>query len=403
MYLTCRKVLAGLRTTQFELNVVPNNPPADGDLYIWDYEADPSLKGSELVARKANIFLVEKENLSALRSHFAVPPVWTLLKPVNPQLLESFVSDPSLLAESAANHGHGNPASAHRDDLLEALLEANLFMQQSDQARNDMFSQGTRELRPPLMATLGYCRLLLDQQLGALNADQLKVIQRMQQSTQRVLRLATSMFQATVGPTGPMQARFQPGNFLDCVDTAVREITAFLEARNLTIQRSILPPKPGFLFDPDQITHLLANLLDHAVRFTPRGGEIRLRMQPVFWDRRAKNLLEERIVPERRVRRAAEPNAYRIEVQDPGPAIRQTQDSSNVNGDGLSGTGSAVSDNGFGLAICQQIIDMHRGRIVFDGVESGYFALEIPYAQELDSEIRTVRSDPGRSLRARVS
>lgn len=251
IYSTCRSVLAGLRNTKFELAVVPNNPPSDGDLYIWDYEADPSLQGIDQAAGRANIFLVEKENLSALRSRFDVPPFWTVLKPINPQLLESFISDPAIVRDPPAGRVQDPAVAAQNDDLLEALLESNLFLQQTDQNRNDLIAQGARELRMPLMAALGYCRMLLDQQIGPLNAEQYKVIQRMQQSMQRLLRLATSLFQSTGGAGGPMQARFQNGNFQECLDRAVAEITPLLETRNLTIHRKFVPPRAGFSFDPE--------------------------------------------------------------------------------------------------------------------------------------------------------
>lgn len=152
------------------------------------------------------------------------------------------------------------------------------------------------------------------------------------------------------------------------------------------------------------MTQLLANLLDHAVRFATRGGEIRIRTQPVFWDRRAGNLSEGRPAPDRRLRRASEANAYRIEVQDPGPAIRQ---SSTEGGDGADkeaaeGT-QAAADFGFGLAMCSQIIELHRGRIVTDGIEPGYFACDIPYAQEADADARNLRVQMSAPLGAMVS
>jgi len=405
MYSTCRKVLVNLRSTQWDLTVVPRNPPTDGDLYIWDYESDPTLRGSERVMARPNIFFVQRENLAALRAHFSSPPVWTLLKPLNPAMLESVLADPAVVSSASVAQETKKIASTRRDrdDLLEALLECNLFLQQNDQIRSDMFAQGIRELRTPLMASLGYCRLLLDQQLGTLTPDQQKVIQRMQQSTQRLLRLATSMFQSTLGVGGKAQPRFQVGDIEECIERAVVDVNPFVEARNLLINRKIIAPQSAFTFDPEQLTQLLANILDHAVRFTPRGGQINIRTRPVFWDRRARNISEGRTAENRRADRVIDANAYRVEVQDPGPAIRQlpVEDRFEPGEFDPLGGGNPGADFGFGLAMCQQIIEMHRGRIVIDGVEAGYFAFEIPLIQDLEAKA-PARSQPEKPMRIRA-
>jgi signal transduction histidine kinase len=385
LYSTCRKVLVKHQDTTWDFACVPKDPEPDADLYVWDYEADPSLNGVAQVAHKINIFVVERENLAALRAQFDTPPVWTMLKPVNAMLLEEVITDLGLTAPKSPKSKDNTVAELHRvredrDNILQALLECNLLLQEMDQARNGIVIQSYRELRSPLMAALGYCRLMLDQQLGTLNPEQQKVIQRMQQSIQRLFRLSSSMLQLAMGPDVRLQPRFQQADIEECIEKAIAEATPFADARNLAIQREITPPAGRFLFDPEQILQVLASLLDSAVRSTPRSGQITIRALPVFWDRRARNMAEGAPDADRRGRQVVAANAYRIEVHDPGLNLRQA--ALDKVPELVAGEQSGEKPSppfAFGLAMCQQIVDSHRGRILAEADETGYFAVELPY------------------------
>ena len=53
-----------------------------------------------------------------------------------------------------------------------------------------------------------------------------------------------------------------------------------------------------FEFDRQKVAQLVSNLLENALRFTPRGGTVSLTAIPYFWERRS---LGERVAVERRV------------------------------------------------------------------------------------------------------
>jgi len=283
------------------------------------------------------------------------------------------------------------------------LLESNLKLQEIDQARNTMVARSVQELRAPLMAFLGYCKLLLDQQLGPLTADQRKVIQRMQQSAQRLFRLSNPMFQSSLGSEIRMQPQLQAADVEECIERAVSEVTPFAEARGLTVQRDITPPAGRFFFDPDQITQVLATVLDNAVRFTSKGGRISLRAFPTFWDRRARNLAEVQPESDRRRRHFDQPNAYRVEIHD--ASSRPEVDSGDFtlteyaepapNAENRAGAHSGLS-----LSMCQQIIELHHGQILLGDEGDGSLAFVVPYLQDLDQDLLDIQSAADRSIRA---
>jgi signal transduction histidine kinase len=71
--------------------------------------------------------------------------------------------------------------------------------------------------------------------------------------------------------------------------------------------------------DPARIEQLMVNLLDNACKFTPKLGAIEVFGYPYFWERRGRPTAAFGI--ERRVSKCAEPNSYRLDIRDSGPAI----------------------------------------------------------------------------------
>jgi two-component system sensor histidine kinase BaeS len=94
-------------------------------------------------------------------------------------------------------------------------------------------------------------------------------------------------------------------------------------------------PETEFRLDPMRLRQALVNLVDNALRHTPRGGTVTLRA-------------------------ALEPTGCRIEVRDSGPGFDPDQ----------------VPDGaGLGLRIVDAIARAHGGRMVVEGSEGAVVAL----------------------------
>jgi len=91
------------------------------------------------------------------------------------------------------------------------LEQINQELQQVDALRNAFFGAVSQRLRSPLSAILGYIDLLLDEELGALNAEQRKALQSCRRSVTRVFGLVDEAFEepAYMGAESP--ARRHPG------------------------------------------------------------------------------------------------------------------------------------------------------------------------------------------------
>lgn len=75
------------------------------------------------------------------------------------------------------------------------LEQINQELQQVDSLRNAFFGAVSQRLRSPLSAILGYTDLLLEEELGALNAEQRKAVQSCRRSVTRVFGLVDEAFE----------------------------------------------------------------------------------------------------------------------------------------------------------------------------------------------------------------
>ena len=114
------------------------------------------------------------------------------------------------------------------------------------------------------------------------------------------------------------------------------------------------------LLDPGRIRHVLRNLLDNAIRFSPDGGEIEI---------------------ESRVHQ----DTARVTIRDHGVGVPEAKLKSIFNRFVQSTrTKTGAGGTGLGLSICRQFIAAHGGRIWAEVHPNygGVFSFEIPVRSE---------------------
>jgi signal transduction histidine kinase len=192
----------------------------------------------------------------------------------------------------------------------------------------------------------------------------------MQQSLKRLSRMATAMFEMSVGRQVKRQPVLQKADLRECVEQVLHEFAPMAEGKRLTVSVDWRPEIGPLYAERGQIEQVLMNLLDNACKFTPAGGTIELRGYPYFWERRvlrAGPWQEE----ERRIASSHEPNAYRLDIRDSGPHIPR-EHLENIFEEYTSyGGGQDRSGGGLGLAICRMIITAHEGRVWAENTDHG--------------------------------
>lgn len=159
------------------------------------------------------------------------------------------------------------------------LSEANAKLEGMVQIRREFLRNLCHELATPMTPVVGYLKMLRNGELGALSGQQMAAITQVEASTTRLRSLLDTLHDVASLETGRLafarrdfDLRMQATRAL--TDVKPRAADLRLEVSSLIPTRAM--PTTG---DPDKIRRAIAHLLDNALKFTPRGGQIAFEVQ----------------------------------------------------------------------------------------------------------------------------
>lgn len=221
----------------------------------------------------------------------------------------------------------------------EQLAGANAKLRELDQLKSQFLSVATHELRTPLSVILGYNSMLSESLADRLDEQERDTLRESVSACKRLIRLVNSMLDITQIESGKMKMNFESAD----LRRIVTGVTALFqqEARAKEIHISVeLPSRlPRLVIDAERIEQVLINLLGNALKFTPKGGSVKITVRQQ--ERGVQVAVTDTgigIAPEDRVRIFDEFAQVRRQV-----AKRQREGS------------------GLGLAIARRIVEAHHG------------------------------------------
>ncbi len=267
-------------------------------------------------------------------------------------------------------------AEEERTHLLAREQEARDEAETANRAKDEFLAIVSHELRTPLTSMMGYIEMLrlgmLDEQASARALD---VIER---NTQMLSQLVGDILDTSRIVSGKMQLHTSPLDLHEVIGAAVDVMKPAFGAKNLILRTSLDPHEGLMTGDADRLQQVVVNLLSNALKFTPAGGEVNVRL--------------------RRVGLNAE-----ITVSDTGKGIapeflphvfeRFRQ--------GQSSAGRGYTGLGLGLAIVRHIVELHGGEVAADSAGEGRgatFRVMLPLtdlrdkpSQEIEQTADTIR------------
>jgi signal transduction histidine kinase len=391
LYKLCSDIMAEIPGQQWTVTMVDSDTgKGDSSLYIWDFQPNTPLPDDLEGNTSRYLFLVSRKDLPDFRHKVRESDANILLKPVMRATLAAFLG---MAISSPEDHvWNTNSLRADRDEILQCLIQTNLKLQEYDQDRTNFLARAVHDFRAPLTALSGYCGLLLGEPLGTLSDAQKEVLRRMQHSVRRLSRMASDMFQLSVGRQIKRPLEAQPGDIRECLEQALHEIGPFAEEKRIAITANLEPCPDYLCFETGQIEQVLLNILDNACKFTRKAGYVEIKGYPYFWDRRKINSA----IPglERRCQNKIQPNSYRIDIVDSGDAIPEQHMAGIFEEYTSYAGGRDRSGGGLGLAICKMIITQHDGKVWAENTESGpMFSFVLPlYTVEANQTLEQIET-----------
>jgi two-component system phosphate regulon sensor histidine kinase PhoR len=219
-----------------------------------------------------------------------------------------------------------------------------------ERMRRDFVANVSHELRTPLAAIAGYTETLLG---GALDDPEkarrfLAIVER---HTERLGRLVDDLLVLSDLELGRTELRRAEVRVADVIEASFEVLRPKCGPAGITLERSIEAETPSIDADADRLEQALLNLVDNAIKYTPKGGHVRV----------AARRLGPREVPEAHTGREA--GFVEIAVADTGVGVppedlpRLTERFYRVD----KARSRELGGTGLGLAIVKHIVQAHGG------------------------------------------
>ncbi|MEK6321671.1 MAG: response regulator [Acidobacteriota bacterium] len=262
-----------------------------------------------------------------------------------------------LLSEKAARL-EAEEAQRLSAKLLMREEEARADAEAANRLKDEFLATVSHELRTPLNSILGWAQLMRS---GKLDEEaSTRALGTIERNTKALAQIIDDLLDVSRIISGKLRLDVSPIKLEPVVAAALDTIRPASDAKNIELQVSLDPSVGTISGDPNRLQQVVWNLLTNAIKFTPRGGHVEVRLEPVK-------------------------SSARITVTDSGEGIsddflpyifdrfRQADSTFTRLHGGL----------GLGLAIVRHLVEMHGGTVSADSPGRGKgatFAVCFPIA-----------------------
>lgn len=248
-----------------------------------------------------------------------------------------------------------------KDEVRKAtmqLFKANEKLKRLDTAKSEFISIASHQLRTPLTIIKGYIAMLLEGDYGPITETAKLPLQNVAVSNNRLIRLVENLLSVSRIESGRMIYEFEYSDFNDIVVSVYSELKPKAQEKNLIFDfkagDNILPK---IKIDSDKIREVVMNLVDNAIKYTPKG-----RVDVLVSDVGHK------------IRFCIKDSGIGIDINEMPGLFKKFSRGSKISLVHTEGTG-------LGLYVAKKIIEAHKGKIwaKSEGANQGsLFCFELP-------------------------
>ncbi len=157
------------------------------------------------------------------------------------------------------------------------LTLANKRLQELEQAKSKFVSVTTHQLRTPLSAIKWTFHMLMQGALGPISEEQRTFVQKGFNSTQRMILIVNDLLNIDHIEAGRDDYNFVPVRLEELVDGLIFEFTNQCQSKDIKlIFHQPDEPLPVVSADPVKLGMVFENLIDNAIKYTKRGGQVEI-------------------------------------------------------------------------------------------------------------------------------
>jgi signal transduction histidine kinase/GAF domain-containing protein len=142
-----------------------------------------------------------------------------------------------------------------------------------EEMKEEFLSIASHELRTPLFSMQGFIGLILDDQVPDVETQRefLRIAYR---QTERLAALATNLLDLSRLNAGKLELQRESVQLLDVMNQATQKLLPLAHGKQITLVVDLPPDLPTITGDQTWLEHVVTNLVDNAIKFSPEGGQV---------------------------------------------------------------------------------------------------------------------------------
>lgn len=237
--------------------------------------------------------------------------------------------------------------------MLDVLLE-------SERQRERFVATLTHDMKTPIKAEFRLFELLLQDRFGPLTEEQRAVVQEMLHSNRFMYQMVDNLLTTFRFEEGHLVLRLELTDLNELISSIVSiDLSGLAQDKDQTLVLDLQEGLPAVPVDALEIKRVIYNLVQNAINYTPRGGNINVST------------------------RCDESNLH-VSVQDNGPGIEENLKQNLFMPYATNSKRYRHIGTGLGLFICRKIVEAHQGELTLDSRlgEGSRFTFSLPLMQE---------------------
>jgi signal transduction histidine kinase len=221
-------------------------------------------------------------------------------------------------------------------ELTQALEEKETISKR----KSDFVSSVAHELRAPLTSIKGYAAILSSGKLGVLPEDARLRIEKLNKHSDELVQLVNDLLDIARIESGKVTMRQEPAGLKRIVEETLDLLSVQCKEKQIELSSHLGEEVPSVLVDLIQIKRVFINLINNAVKFTPKNGQISVFVHKIIGE-------------------------VQIDISDTGCGIpadaleKIFNEFYRVD----NAINMQVKGTGLGLALVKNIIEAHKGKI----------------------------------------
>ncbi|MDF2695049.1 MAG: Osmosensitive channel histidine kinase KdpD, partial [Labilithrix sp.] len=257
-------------------------------------------------------------------------------------------------------------------------------LKEVDRLKSNFLATMSHELRTPLTSIIGYSEMLAEGIAGPLAPEQQEYVRTIHAKGEQLLRLIMGLLDLSKLESGTMSLREAPAHIGTVLKEVITTLTPVARKKEVELVLDTDGVTCELAADAERLRQVFINLVDNAVKFTPKGGTITVRS---------------------RVRDASPSNSPSGDDDDDAgavllaPLLKEIEIRVSDTGIGIppaertkvfdafyqvdSSSTREYGGTGLGLSIVKRIVDAHGGRVSVEGntPNGTVFVVVLPSAQ----------------------